>query len=454
MHRRKFIGSAAAASLLAAIPLHASDARSLSPDEKSAIQKKQTIKILIRSGWQTINIGDIAHTPGTLRTLYDHFPDAEITLWPGNVKGEAEELLKKNFPSLKYVSGTLTTDGKPVEPALLKAFEDTDLFLYNSGMIMNYGRRSFSWDDTVPVLLPLYLCRNLGKPFGIYGQSFELFAPPSEIVIQDILNDAAFVYTRETESLDYLKSLNIKPKVMDFVPDAAFGFNIHDDEKANSFLKAHSLENKKFICVVPRLRWTPYQRDLAQASISEVMRKRFEENEKFRPVDMQKLRDLITAFVRKTNNKVLACPEMTYQVELLKTELYDPLPEDVKKNVVYRDSFWQPDEAFSTYAEALAVISIEMHSPIMALVAGTPALYLRQPTDGRKGQMIKDIGLPEWYFDIDSTSGEQIINAVLKIHNDNSLASAKVKTAMKLVKERQATAMKVISQSANTTINR
>ena len=39
------------------------------------------------------------------------------------------------------------------------------------------------------------------------------------------------------------------------------------------------------------------------------------------------------------------------------------------------------DEAASIYARALAVVSLDRHSPIIALAAGTPAIHLRVPTD-------------------------------------------------------------------------
>ncbi len=33
-------------------------------------------RILLRSSWQTVNIGDIAHTPGVLSILRKHLPEA------------------------------------------------------------------------------------------------------------------------------------------------------------------------------------------------------------------------------------------------------------------------------------------------------------------------------------------------------------------------------------------
>jgi len=37
-------------------------------------------RILLRSSWQSVNIGDIGHTPGALSLLEKYFPEAEVTL--------------------------------------------------------------------------------------------------------------------------------------------------------------------------------------------------------------------------------------------------------------------------------------------------------------------------------------------------------------------------------------
>jgi hypothetical protein len=39
-------------------------------------------RILLRPSWQTVNIGDMGHTPGILQLLFDSLPKTEITLWP------------------------------------------------------------------------------------------------------------------------------------------------------------------------------------------------------------------------------------------------------------------------------------------------------------------------------------------------------------------------------------
>ncbi len=121
---------------------------------------------------------------------------------------------------------------------------------------------------------------------------------------------------------------------------------------------------------------------------------------------------------------------MTYQVELAKKLLVDPLPADVKPNVVWRDTYWLPDEAASVYARAAAVVSFECHSPIIARATGTPAFYVRQPTDTIKGQMYHDIGVSDWTFEVDETSGDELWSRLKTIHDAPVKTRARVRQVM------------------------
>ncbi len=212
--------------------------------------------------------------------------------------------------------------------------------------------------------------------------------------------------------------------------------HLRDDAKGFAFLERNHLEQEKFICVVPRLRYTPYSQLKNKARVDSDNAKDAI-NSQTREKDHAKLRDLIVAYVKNTGNKVLACAEMTYQVPLAKEMLVDPLPDEVKKNVVWRDTFWLPDEAASVYSKARAVISLECHSPLIALRNGTPVLYVRQPTDTCKGQMYRDIGADDWFFEVDETSGEQLWSRLEGIDRDPAKAKAKVKSVMAFVQRCQ-----------------
>lgn len=49
-----------------------------SPVVAELLAKKK--KILVISGWQDVNIGDIGHTPGLLHVLETYLPQTQITL--------------------------------------------------------------------------------------------------------------------------------------------------------------------------------------------------------------------------------------------------------------------------------------------------------------------------------------------------------------------------------------
>jgi hypothetical protein len=141
--------------------------------------------------------------------------------------------------------------------------------------------------------------------------------------------------------------------------------------------------------------------------------------------------------VKNTGNKVMVCAEMTYQVEMGKEVLVDPLPAEIKKNVVWRDTYWLPDEAASIYAKAQCVVSVECHSPLIALHVSTPTFYVRQPTDTCKGQMYRDFGAGDWFFEVDETNGAELWSRLEKIHRDPAGAKAKVKAIQATVEARQ-----------------
>jgi hypothetical protein len=251
------------------------------------------------------------------------------------------------------------------------------------------------------------------------------------------MDSAAFFFCRDTITRDYLKAQGVKTPILEFGPDAQLGMHLRDDATGYGYLKAKGLEEGKFICVVPRLRYTPYYRIRPNAKrtpdddIKDAINNRTTEK------DHAKLRDMIVSYVRATGHKVLTCPEMTYEIELAKEAVVDPLPADVRKNVVWRDTYWLPDEAASIYTNALAVVSLECHSPLIALHVGTPTFYVRQPTDTCKGQMYRDIGANDWFFEIDETNGPQLWSRLEAIHKDPAAARAKVKSIMAFVEQRQ-----------------
>ena len=121
MERRTFLSTLGAAGVTAATGCQ-NAVRACEMNATTAAGKNR--KILLRSSWQTVNIGDIAHTPGMLRLLEQHRPDCEVTLWPNAISSEVQAILRKRFPQLKIVMD---------EAGQAAALDACDFFLHGSG---------------------------------------------------------------------------------------------------------------------------------------------------------------------------------------------------------------------------------------------------------------------------------------------------------------------------------
>lgn len=386
--------------------------------------------ILIVSGWQDVNIGDIAHTPGLIGLLRKRLPKAKLILWKKSNSKLVDDLLKQYYPSLNYVTATVDKEYNPSNDGLKEAFKNADILIHGSGSGLVAPDFVETWR------------KHTGKPYGTFGISITGLSP----LIKSLLEKASFIFTRETGSIELLKKAGIAGDHIAFAPDATWDLEMHDEKKASAFMKANKLEHKKFICVIPRLRITPYYQFKAGVTWTpERIKEVTELNESKKEPDHAKARAAMIAWVKKTRNKIVVCPEMTYQVGIMDELLINPLPDDVKPFVV-KHEYWLPDEAASLYAHAHTVLSFECHSPIIASVNGTPAFYLRQPEDTIKGQMYYDLGLSDYVFEIEKTTGEQIADRLLEVTNDYPKAQQKVKDAMSQVKLRYDHAFSIINK--------
>lgn len=371
--------------------------------------------ILVVSGWQDVNIGDIAHTPGLLHIFETFLPDARVILWKRSQGEEVKKLLNMNFPKVKVIYGSVNSEKDTESPEVIDAMKEADIMVHGSGPSLVGADNLACW------------MKYSDKPFGVFGVTIE---KPGEYH-QGILKKSSFIFTRETLSIEHLKKAGVEGPDIQFAPDATFYLSIHDDEKAGEFLKASGLEEKKFICAIPRLRYTPYHLFKPERNgwTDEKIKQVEETNLKFKEQDHAKLREAIIVWVRETGNKVLICPEMTYEVDIMDELLIDPLPPDVKPFVI-KHGYWMPDEAASVYAKAHTVLSFECHSPIIAAANGTPFFYLRQPEDTIKGQMYYDLGFNEWVFEIEQTEGKQVAERLRDVWKDYGKAKAGLQEGM------------------------
>ncbi|GAB3954066.1 polysaccharide pyruvyl transferase family protein [Spirosoma harenae] len=421
--RRTFLNQfPALVGLLASVPTLA---------QSAAVGTFAKKSIILRSSWQTENIGDIGHTPGVLTLLEKYLPEVEVRLWPSNVANGVEEMLRKRFPTVPIIR-------TPEE--INRAFSDCVFLVHGSGPSLVARKDVERW------------AKETGKPYGIYGITFPgNYGFPEERqkvnpVDIDLLSNAKFAYFRDSVSLEFAKQKGVHCPIMEFCPDGAFAVDVKNDAAAIHFLKEHGLEEGKFLCAIPQYRFSPWWELPSKKQAPNEARRAY--NDKMKEQDNKPIREAIIAVVRQTPMKVLLVPENETQVRIGKEMLYDPLPDDVKEKVVWRDKYWLTDEAVSTYIRSAGLFGIEMHSPIMCIANGIPAIVCRFDEQTSKGYMWRDIGLNDWLFDLDTPKDVAgIVPAVLAMAKDPKAARLKVAKARQFVERRQRETMDVLKKN-------
>jgi len=394
---------------------------------------KRPRHILLRSGWQVENIGDIAHTPAMLALIEKYNPNTKVTFWPWYTYLPDNEvaMLKKRFPKLEIVQGAFDAQGKSSTPELEAAIASADFLLHNS------GPATIAWADM------MNFKKFTGKSFGVYGVSYGLYGTPETA----ILSDAAFVYFRDSVSLQKAKDAGVHAAIMGLSPDVAFAIDVLDDTKATAFLKENGLADQKFLCCIPKHRNTPTWLHTHKNRPFDALKN--ERNQAMKEHDHQPMREAITQIARTTGLKILICHEDETQMAIGKEWILDKLPEDVKPKCVWLNRNWLTDEAISIYKRSAGMFSNEMHSPIMCIAQGIPAIVCRWQEQSTKGIMWKDIGLGEWLFDFDNEEEiKGFVPAVIEMANNPKLANAKAIKARKFVLEKLAKTMKVAEKAS------
>lgn len=375
--------------------------------------------LLLQSAWDTVNIGDIGHTPGTLRVIEEHLPEVKIILWAMKLDERVTAMLKRRFRKVTILQGKL--DGKSEKDVTLRqALMSCDLFIRNSGMGQDITHMQF--------------CQKHGKRYGLFGQSYfpSMVEGTGAAERIALLNAAAFIYTRETKTLAILQGAGVKAE---FGPDGCFGIDVRDDERGLATMQKLGLQDRKFITLQLRTN---------TAKLPGVDDTRTPKLNPLHPTPQQiadderraaKYRELVTLWVQKTGHKVLIAPEVKKEMGHNKRLIHDPLPPEIQKHVVNLDEFWNADEAASIFARAHTIVCHEPHSPIIALANGTPIIHTYSEFHSPKCWMFQDIGLPEWLLEMDETPAAKMAETLFAIDADYPGAQAKVKKAMAYVHE-------------------
>lgn len=393
-----------------------------------ATARRRRGPVVLYSGWQTINIGDLGHTLGTLRLFEQHLPQVPVVWWAASLNDEVRRLHMRRFPGVPIVEGAVDDRGEPDNPALRATLAEARLLVANSK------------PGTSPPVMRA--AARFEIPWGCYGHSYDAntFTDRPELV--DAYSRAAFVFLRDSLSLDTVRRAGIHGPHIAWGPDGCFGIDVRDDARAEAWLAAHDVRPDEYLTIMLRTNTPKHPTKDDPLNPQRPTAEQVRDDER----RAAKLREVIVAWVRETGHRVILAPEVDKEIPHNRRLLWEPLPGDVRGAVVPRETFWLPDEAASLFARARVVVCHEPHSCIIALAMGTPSLHPSSLVHGPKREMFRDIGLGEWLLDLDAQPAADVIRAVRAIDADPASARAQVAKAMRFVAARQAETMKFLGE--------
>ena len=341
------------------------------------------------------NIGTAAHAPAMLSVLQKYLPEAKVTVWADAPLAQGlARMMRKRFPDVTIVHGSLNGEGKASTQELADMIRWGDLFLVGSGS----GIAGSVLKDLRNFL------KTTGKPYAAFAIGYNADLLPD-------YNKSVFIKFRDGTALKQAKQKRISC-CTGYAPDAVFMFDCADEKAGDAFLKKNDLKAGDFICCVPGFRSTP-RWEFFNTPCDPVKKAVNEEMEEH---DHEPLRNTICEVVLKTGMKVLICAEQIPEMDLARRAIFYKLPENVRRKCVLLEDFWMPDLALSVYKRSCCVFGIEMHSQVMALGNGIPAVICRHNGFGSKSDMWKDVGVGGWLLEVDSPEyRDKVAATVLEI---------------------------------------
>lgn len=232
-------------------------------------------------------------------------------------------------------------------------------FFAASGRVLNLSLHAYAF--------PLLIAKKFYIPYGFAPGTFGPFVSSwSRQLMYKLCKDAQFIMIRDPFSKDELATCGVDPTRVFMSLDSAFWVEGRMSSRVTHFLKGNRIEPNTFLAVTTRA----WYRDLQQ----QYHRRLAEVIDTLVPSTFP--RAVLVANMVEPSGYILDDRPATW-------ELYRMLRK--KEYVVVMEEDLAPDELVALYGQAQLVIGTRLHSVIMALATGTPAIavsYTGHKTSG------------------------------------------------------------------------
>jgi len=385
-------------------------------------------KILIPNSFTWYSKGDTGIVLGMVYAIRQYIPDAEITVLSFTPETDGEKYNKYGVRVLRHLLAVSPRASSPKfisvaklltkilryslwsrvnipvaseEKEILNAYADADI-------VLSCGGGFLGGHDIASLLhvYGIYFAKLLGKPVIIYGQSIDPFG---NVIISTItkfaLNRVDLITVREQLSLDYLKSLALKPKVI-LTADAAFLVKSISPNEATKLLAEEGVYKSQRPLVGISVRgWNfPEYSDgkLRFANYLEVMTKTVE------------------YLVSTLDATVVFFPQTTSPLWgddlIVSNEIASRIENDSNVKVLAKD--YSPEQFKGMIGQMGLFIGTRMHSNIFALSMGVPTVAISYQVK-TKG-MMSMLGEGDYVLDMANLTFDDMVSAIGKAWDNHS----------------------------------
>lgn len=432
--------------------------------------KEKYENILVAYCYDDENKGDAAITLGLMRLLSEKFPKARITLMSMFSEEDPRFLksckyIKKWYPNVSIV-GSIIPNRSPLRKLLfslilflfprlylrmtskkgsLYAILTSNIIISNGGYLFYTFPSKINWIESLqkiifPFAYPLILARRLGIPYGFYAQSFGPFKGFTRFIMKWLFSGAAFIYARESISLQNVLSLGIRKEshFLKVVPDLSFSFGQKDEGEAAKILQNYSLTSKQFIGITVR------RSSFAGGSIHDTTYHRY----------VSKMAEIIDLWINKKGSAIAIFsqtinPRWYVENDFKSAMGVYKLVSNKARCVLIKEDL-PPQVLRALYGHARVFLGARLHSVIFALMEGVPVVALEDYYFGPKTLgIMKDLGLNEYVFLIEKLDPEEIFLALDFLDRNKNKFLSVIKRRVSTLQKEAEVAIKNIELTCN-----
>ena len=390
--------------------------------------KSSPVRIALVNAWHDDNRGDSAIAEATIGLVHSRWEGSSITVVSlldrhhpefdrayRHLRRHASEttIVGNAMPHLDRTGGSVAMATKVVRfvanlpgvmlalasPGLTRrgafaAVRDADLVVVNGGASIYSHRHSpLAWVNLFRVLLPVLFAQRLHRPVLFLGHSLGPFPDaPSRRLVSFVLRRADRVVVREPASGELAAKLGVDRTRLSISPDIAFSLDPRPNDAVAALLARHELKPGRF--------WVVTVRQVYQTT------QRAERTQRF----LTEMANFIEATLATgdTDKVVLFAhtigPVANEEDRPITHRLKGLLPDE---RLIVVDDDLDAGEIAAFYGSAALLIGTRLHSVILALVAGTPAVAISYFGPKAQGTM-RLVGREALCVDIDEVTGRSL----------------------------------------------